>query len=410
MKAKISNLWKNFVSLVSDIVALPEDTESIRIRKTTIVLIVLAFIPINFIWTLAIFSLGLNVAAAINLTLGIALIVGVVFISRTKRFSVFLNIIFSITLIYGTSLQISLGGFINSGLVFISVLLIPLSASLLLSRRNTIFWATIYVITFTFLLAYDEMIAFNAPALPTNFGIINGFFNIASLTFLSIAMMLYLVKQLEIAQDRADTLLFNMLPQKVAARLKKKPGTIAEAYDNASILFADIVGFTPLSNQLSPTKMIDLLNQIYSQFDELVEKYGVEKIRTIGDNYLVASGVPNPRPDHAQALAYLALDMLEVCQNTKLVSDKTLTLRIGINSGSLIAGVIGSKKFQYDIWGDAVNTASRMESHGLPGKIQITKDTYEILKDSFVLTPRGAIHVKGKGEMQTWFLEGKTNN
>jgi guanylate cyclase len=389
---------------------LPGDTESIRIRKTTIVLIVLAFIPINFIWTLAIFSLGLNVAAAINLTLGIALIAGVVFISRTKRFSVFLNIIFSITLIYGTSLQISLGGFINSGLVFISVLLIPLSASLLLSRRNTIFWATIYVITFTFLLAYDEVIALNAPALPANFGIINGFFNIASLTFLSIAMMLYLVKQLEIAQDRADTLLFNMLPQKVAARLKKKPGTIAEAYDNASILFADIVGFTPLSNQLSPTKMIDLLNQIYSQFDELVEKYGVEKIRTIGDNYLVASGVPNPRPDHAQALAYLALDMLEVCQNTKLVSDKTLTLRIGINSGSLIAGVIGSKKFQYDIWGDAVNTASRMESHGLPGKIQITKDTYEILKDSFVLTPRGAIHVKGKGEMQTWFLEGKTNN
>ena len=151
--------------------------------------------------------------------------------------------------------------------------------------------------------------------------------------------------------------------------------------------------------------MIELLNQIYSHFDALVEKYGVEKIRTIGDNYMVASGVPTPRPDHAQALAHLALDMLTYCEYLKK-EGRALQFRIGINSGPLIAGIIGNQKFQYDIYGDTVNTASRMESHGEAGKIQVSQATYELLKDEFIMEQRGMIDVKGKGPMNTWFLMG----
>lgn len=153
--------------------------------------------------------------------------------------------------------------------------------------------------------------------------------------------------------------------------------------------------------------MIGLLNEIYSNFDSLVDKYGLEKIRTIGDNYMVASGVPTPRADHAQALAKMALDMLKYTESLPVQNGTLINFRIGIDSGPLVAGVIGKKNFHYDVWGDTVNTASRMESHGLPGKIQVTKDTYRILKDEYIFELRGKLDVKGKGKMETWFLAGR---
>jgi guanylate cyclase len=370
----------------------------------------MAIVPINLAWTASFFSLGLNVVAGINLATGIMFTAVIVFLYRTRKFKTYLNIMILIAMIYSVGLHISLGGIVNSGMSFAVALLGPLAASILLNRRATFTWAFVYVVAFTILLALDDVIALEAPELPANFSSINGFFGIAFLTFMSITMTLYLVRELESAQEQADGLLFNMLPRTIAARLKENPETIADAYDTASILFADIVGFTSLTDELNPTEMIDLLNRIYSHFDVLVEKHGVEKIRTIGDNYMVAAGVPSPRPDHAQALASMALDMLEFCENLSPAGNTILNLRIGINSGSLVAGVIGSKKFQFDIWGDVVNVASRMESHRLPGKIQITRETQELLDDDFVLTPRGTINVKGKGEMQTWFLEGKADS
>jgi guanylate cyclase len=167
-----------------------------------------------------------------------------------------------------------------------------------------------------------------------------------------------------------------------------------------------MVNFTPLSASMAPVEMVNLLNEVFSYFDSLVEKYDVEKIRTIGDSYMVAAGVPRVRLDHAQALARMALDIQAYIHNDPTCVEHKLDFRIGINSGPLIAGVIGRKKFIYDLWGDAVNTASRMESHSTPGKIQITRETYERIKDEFVCEPRGKIQVKGKGEMETWFLVG----
>jgi guanylate cyclase len=286
-------------------------------------------------------------------------------------------------------------------------LLAAMAAAMLLSRRTAIKWAMVNVVGFTLVLAMEDFIRLNGPPLPSGFSPINGFLNAVWTSFLAMMLTLYLVKQLEIAHDRADELLFNVLPRPVAARLKADPGTIADSYKNASILFADIVGFTTLSNLLGPKDMINLLNRVYSHFDSLVEHYGVEKIRTIGDNYMVAAGVPVPRPDHAQALANLALDMLAYCKTLDIETGHRLQFRIGINSGPLIAGVIGTRRYQYDIWGDAVNTASRMESHGQPNKAQVTRETYELLKSDFVLVPRGRLEVKGKGEMQTWWLAGR---
>jgi guanylate cyclase len=196
------------------------------------------------------------------------------------------------------------------------------------------------------------------------------------------------------------------LPRDIAARLKSGERIIADHYPSVSILFADLVGFTPLTNLLSPNDMVELLNEIYSHFDALIEKHGAEKIRVIGDNYMVAAGLPRQRADHAQVLARLAMEMNAYIDSLAPVGDRRLAFRIGINSGPVIAGVIGRKKFAYDVWGDTVNTASRMESQGIPGKIQITQATYELLKDEFVCEPIGLVDVKGKGTMETWTLVG----
>ena len=220
------------------------------------------------------------------------------------------------------------------------------------------------------------------------------------------ASLQYTLDSLRIEQEKSENLLLNILPKDIAELLKKKPDSIAEQYSEASILFADVVNFTPMSSQMKPIELVELLNQVFSQFDSLVEKYDLEKIKTIGDCYMVASGVPRPRHDHAKVITCLALDMQEIVKESDYFGKK-LTFRIGINSGPVVAGVIGRKKFIYDLWGDAVNTASRMESNGTGGLVQITKETYNLIHDDFICESRGMINVKGKGELPVWFVRGR---
>jgi class 3 adenylate cyclase len=206
-------------------------------------------------------------------------------------------------------------------------------------------------------------------------------------------------------RDQADKLLYNVLPERIAEKLKLSSETIAEEFNSATVLFADIVNFTPISARFGPREVVDMLNEVFSHFDELVDKYGVEKIQVAGDAYMVAAGVPNPRPDHATVLALLALDMLDYVKQEEFLGGKhPIEIRIGLNSGSLIGGVIGRKKYYYALWGDMVNIASRMQSHGEVGKIQITRDTYELVKDDFECEYVGEIAVKGKGNMEAWHL------
>ncbi|NUN65468.1 PAS domain S-box protein [Pseudanabaena biceps] len=212
---------------------------------------------------------------------------------------------------------------------------------------------------------------------------------------------------LNIEQEKSERLLLNILPKAIADRLKQSQGVIADSFDSVTVLFADIVNFTKISSELSPQDLVDLLNLVFSGFDTLSEKHGLEKIKTIGDAYMVAGGIPVPTTNHAEAIALMALEMIDKVAELRNATGKQLQVRIGIHTGAVIAGVIGTQKFIYDLWGDTVNVASRMESHGEIGKIQVTAETYELLKHKFDLTQRGEIEVKGKGAMKTYWLLSK---
>ena len=211
-------------------------------------------------------------------------------------------------------------------------------------------------------------------------------------------------------QQKSEKLLLNILPKAIADRLKQSQGVIADSFESVTVLFADIVSFTKISSELSPQDLVDLLNLIFSNFDTLCETYGLEKIKTIGDAYMVAGGIPVPTETHAEAIAYMALDMIDKVTELRNLTGRKLQIRIGIHTGAVIAGVIGTQKFIYDLWGDTVNVASRMESHSEIGKIQVTAATYELLKDKFDLVERGEIEVKGKGQMQTYWLTSKKSD
>ncbi len=213
------------------------------------------------------------------------------------------------------------------------------------------------------------------------------------------------LRNLSAEQEKSEELLLNILPGPIADRLKLCPNSIADSFAEATVLFADIVGFTELSSRLTPQELVKYLNEIFSCFDRLAEKHGVEKIKTIGDAYMVVGGLPNPRADHAIAIVKMALEMQTELQVLNRSMGENFNIRIGINSGPVVAGVIGIKKFIYDLWGDTVNIASRMESHGEPGAIHLSEATYRKLDGQFECQSRGKIQVKGKGEMITYWLK-----
>jgi len=215
------------------------------------------------------------------------------------------------------------------------------------------------------------------------------------------------IKKLRSEQERSEQLLLNILPRPIAERLKEGQRTIADVFPDVTVLFADLVGFTRMSEQLPPAELVAMLNKIFSMFDQLAEKHGLEKIKTIGDEYMAASGLPMPRPDHAEAMAEMALDMLAVIERFNTKRKSGVRIRIGMNCGPVTAGIIGTKKFAYDLWGDTVNIASRMESHGIANAIQVTESTYKRLRHKYAFQRRGIIHVKGKGALCTYFLVGR---
>jgi class 3 adenylate cyclase len=233
--------------------------------------------------------------------------------------------------------------------------------------------------------------------------------------FVILAIMSYVYSEaarkaeakLELEQQKSERLLLNILPASIAERLKESTSVIADHFESTTVLFADIVGFTALAEQISPTEVVGRLNRIFCAFDELAERYGLEKIKTIGDAYMVAGGFPDQRDGHAKDVSAMALDMLTAIEACKMNGESTLSIRIGIHTGPAVAGVIGVKKFVYDVWGDTVNTASRMESSGQPGRIQLSERTAALLGSEFDVQERGQVDVKGKGRMTTYWLVGR---
>ncbi len=294
--------------------------------------------------------------------------------------------------------HVALGGYANSGAQLTWGILFTVYAALVLERRWTAALGLFFIavaIVFGFL---EDNLAAGRPAPDPALSAALYTIVLVCVIVLTAPVFVIILERLSFERGRSESLLLNVLPREVAAELKERGETTARRFDSISVLFADIVGFTPMSEQMDPEEMVDRLNEVFTVFDALAERHGCEKIRTIGDNYMVASGVPTPREDHAKALAQMALEMIDYAE------DGPLSFRIGINSGPVVAGVIGTKKFQFDVWGDTVNTASRMESHGEPGRIQITEATYTLINDEFICTPRGTIEVKGKGTLNTWWL------
>ena len=310
-------------------------------------------------------------------------------------------ITFSIGTIGNVYAHVVLGGYAYSGGVLLfGVAFVSVSALLLGKKATMVVGLTYAAAGVTLGLLEDSLRARRAAPDPTVTTIFFVLVLVGSINIVA-PLIVYFMGRLRHEHERAEGLLLNVLPRVVAAELKEKGSTTAQRFDEVSVLFADIVGFTPLSATMEPEDLVERLNTVFTYFDSLAERYGVEKIRTIGDTYMVASGIPVPRQDHARALAGMALDMLAYA------AQGSLSFRIGINSGPAVAGVIGTRKFQYDIWGDTVNTASRMESHSEPGRIQISDATNHLISDDFVTTYRGPIEVKGKGTLTTWWLDGE---
>ena len=389
----------------------PQDDEDLRQKKALLVLVAVLILPVSVVWGACYLAFGSPVAILSFVYLAVSVGSLLVF-AKTRSFMPFLVAQLLDVLLAPALAQMVSGGFLPVGGVGLWGVLAPLGALVFLEVRKAIGWFIGFVAAFVLLGIVGELFFPDAdvPAWFTSTMLALNIVGAASIAFMLLATFAHqrneALAALRGEQEKSEALLVNVLPGSIAARLKATDRTIADHFDATSILFADVVDFTPLSQLLPPAEMVDILDRLFSHFDALVERHGLEKIKTVGDCYMAAAGVPDPHADHARRAALLALDMRDAVATSAVAGREGLELRIGINSGPVVAGVIGRKRFIYDLWSDAVNTASRMESHGTPGEIQITRATYELLKDEFVCRPRGTIVVKGKGEMETWYLEG----
>jgi adenylate cyclase len=391
----------------------PQDDDDTRAGKALLVLISVLILPVALLWAVLYLAFGSPVGW-VPLVYFAVLLASIVVFSRTRNFGQLLRTGQVAILFAPTLSMIPLGGFLDSGGVGLWGILAPLGALVFSEVRSAARWYVAYVVVFLGSGLAGELLGGVSPAVPEWFTTTMLGLNVAVGGAIVFTLLAVFARQrrdalaaLREEQARAESLLLNILPQSIAEKLKAETQRIADQFSAASILFADVVDFTPLAERLPPAEVVGVLDHLFSHFDELAELHELEKIKTIGDCYMVAAGVPSPRPDHAQALARMALDMQDAMRSVDEVGHLGLELRVGINSGPVVAGVIGRKRFLYDLWGDAVNTASRMESHGTSGRIQITRATKELLDDEFVCEPRGPIPVKGKGEIEAWYLVGR---
>jgi adenylate cyclase len=390
----------------------PLDDEETRASKALLVLISVLILPVALLWSGLYLAFGSPVGW-VPLAYFLVLLGALVVFARTRDFDRFLLVSQVAILLAPTISMAPLGGFLGAGGVGLWGILAPLGALVFDDVRSAARWYAGYLVVFLGSGLTGELLGGVEPTVPRWFTSTMLGLNVAvggTIVFTLLAMFAGqrrdALAALRDEQARAESLLLNILPRSIADRLKAEHRTIADQFSSASILFADVADFTPLAERLPPAEVVGVLDRLFSHFDDLAERHGLEKIKTIGDCYMVAAGVPAPRPDHAGALALMALDMQTAMHSLDEIAQLGLELRVGINSGPVVAGVIGRKRFLYDLWGDAVNMASRMESHGTTGRIQITRETKELLEDQFVCEPRGTVAVKGKGEVEAWYLVG----
>jgi adenylate cyclase len=386
------------------------DRDETRAQKATLTLASACVVILAVVWVGTYWILGLPQAAAIPFAYQVASIASIVVFARTKSYPFFRTSQAAMMLVLPFLLQWTLGGFVASSAVSLWALVAAIGTLFFFTADASIPWF-IGFLGLTVLSGLLEPVGSQHPAtIPEPIGTAFFVLNVAGVALTAYLMLQYAVRARDEAFDRSEGLLLNVLPKSIAERLKREPGVIADAHDEVTVLFADVVDFTPLAARTEPARVVGLLDEVFSAFDALAARHGLEKIKTIGDAYMVAAGLPEPRPDHAEAMAEMALDMLDAVREVRAPLGFELAIRVGMDSGPVIAGVIGRHKFIYDLWGDTVNTASRMESQGIAGRVQVTEATYHRLCDRYAFEDRGEIEVKGKGLQHAYLLVGRAGS
>lgn len=400
------------VARLAELGARPGDSRDDRMRAGTLILISVLIAVLSLVWVSTYLAFGYPRSAAIPALYQLVTVVGLVVLSRTRRFDIFRTTQLLTMLVLPALLQVSLGGFVASSGMVLWALFVPLAALALIGLRESLWWLGAFLAELALLAALDPLFLGYAAQLPRSIVIWFFVLNVLGVTLSAYVMLAYFVEQrarahraLELERERSERLLLNVLPQPIADRLKVTTGIIAERHDSVTVLFADLVGFTEHALDMAPERLVELLDRIFTAFDHRAAVEGLEKIKTIGDAYMVAGGVPEARPGHVEAVARLALAMRQDLADIAAATGQTwLEVRIGIDTGPVVAGVIGRRKFAYDLWGGTVNTASRMQSSAQPGEIQVTARVADVLGDRFVVRPRGTARVKGLGSVETFLL------
>jgi len=391
---------------VLEIGCLPTDSDQEKVTKEVFVVMNLGGALAGVLWAVMYAALGRPWSGLIPLVQSVVVAAVLARFVVTKRLGLLPVPFLGTGILLPLWLQLSLGGYVHGSAVVMWAFMAPLFSLLIRPARETTIWLAAFVGDLGLAALLDASVARNVQPLP-NVAILTLFaLNLAGTGQLTFLVISYFRAQRDAAERRSEKLLLNVLPEPIAARLKRGEEPIADHHDDITVLFADLAGFTVRSAHETPAETVAVLNEVFSVFDGLVRRYGLEKIRTIGDSYMVAAGVPLARPDHAHAICAMALDVRREVARLNAAHDWDLSFRIGINSGPAVAGIVGREKFHYDLWGDTVNIASRMESHGLPDQIQVTEPVYERLKGDFAFERRGLIEVKGKGPTLTYFLVG----
>jgi adenylate cyclase len=384
-----------------------QDSAEERLRKQTLAATAAMILIVAPFYVLIYLLLQRPLAAAIPGLYWLASLVGLLHFARSGRYQLFRLQQVAMMLVLPFVLQWTLGGFVNSSAVSIYGFIAPVGALIWYGPRQALPWFGGFLLLTVTSALIDPAIAATASPLPAPLQLLFFVLNIASLAAITYLVLQFFVRGREAAQAESERLLHNVLPQSIADRLRAGEGVIADDHPAVTVVFADVAGFTALARRAEAGEVIRILDAVFTAFDELAERHGLEKIKTIGDAYMAVAGAPVARPDHAQAAADMALAMMDEISRVGGRVGHELVLRIGLHSGPVAAGVIGRRKFAYDLWGDAVNVASRMELHGVPGRIQVSEAAAERLRDGYELEERGTIEVKGLGQMSTFFLLGR---
>ncbi|MFM9887687.1 MAG: adenylate/guanylate cyclase domain-containing protein [Burkholderiales bacterium] len=416
--------FSDYVDRLRTAGAQPGDSADLKLKKQ-LLLFAMGLMTIVPVTWLSLYSvMGLQISVTLTFSYQIATLLVLVFYIVTLNFEVFRFLQLALFLFFPFVLQWSLGNFISASGVVLWGLLAPISAILLCGSRDSIPWFIAYIVMIAMSAVFDYNLAdavIKGPVIPAKASVIFFALNFALMGGIVYALLRYSATETEkakanlehahrlvqIEQERSERLLLNILPGPVAERLKQDSGTIADGFADVTVMFADIVNFTTIAEGMAPQQIFAMLNRVFSSFDALAEQLGLEKIKTIGDAYMVAGGLnDDPERDYTASIARMAIAMRELAASELTVGDRNIQLRMGIGTGPVVAGVVGKKKFIYDLWGDTVNIASRITSEGGPGNIQVDLTTQRRLRGRFEFDPPQTVYLKGKGDTVIFRLRG----